>query len=292
MAEAAAMTLSALQKQMRERFEAAGLPTPRDDARLLLLETLGISLTDLVTRPDEPVDPARLDVVNARMERRLHGEPVHRILGHREFYGLQLGLSAETLEPRPDTEVLVEALVPHLRRIIDEKGACRILDLGTGTGALALALLSLDPRATAVATDVSANALETASANAAALGLGDRFTVLEGSWFAPVEGLFDIIVSNPPYIRTSVIGELAVEVRDHDPLLALDGGLDGLDAYRAIAAGVNDNLAPGGTVGLEIGFDQREHVTTLFGEAGLTRLSAVRDLGANDRALIFARDAA
>ncbi|AZN73384.1 peptide chain release factor N(5)-glutamine methyltransferase [Georhizobium profundi] len=292
MAEAAAMTLSALQKQMRKRFEAAGLPTPRDDARLLLLETLGISLTDLVTRPDEPVDPARLDVVNARMERRLHGEPVHRILGHREFYGLQLGLSAETLEPRPDTEVLVEALVPYLRRIIDEKGACRILDLGTGAGALALALLSLDPRATAVATDVSANALETASANAAALGLGDRFAVLEGSWFAPVEGLFDIIVSNPPYIRTSVIGELAVEVREHDPLLALDGGLDGLDAYRAIAASANDHLAPGGMVGLEIGFDQREDVTALFEEAGLARLSALKDLGGNDRALIFARDAA
>lgn len=291
MVETAAMTLSALQKLMRERFEAAGLSTPRDDARLLLLETLGLSLTDLVTHPDQQVDAAGLESVRERMERRLRGEPVHRILGHREFYGLQLGLSAGTLEPRPDTEVLVEALAPHLRRIAEQKGACRILDLGTGTGALALALLSIETRAIAVATDVSGNALETAGANAVALRLGNRFTALHGSWFASVEGLFDIIVSNPPYIRTSVIAELSVEVRDHDPHLALDGGVDGLDAYRAIAAGVVDHLAPGGIVGLEIGFDQRDEVTALFEDAGLTRLRAVQDLGGNDRALIFARSA-
>lgn len=228
-----------------------------------------------------------VDTIRAAVKRRAVREPVHRILGAREFFGLTLGLSPETLEPRPDTEILVERLIPFAERIAADKAVCRILDLGTGTGAICLALLQTVPQATGIGADISRDALSTALANAARNGLSDRFETLESSWFAAVSGRFDIIVSNPPYIRSSVMATLEPEVLNHDPAAALDGGADGLDAYRAIAAGVVAFLDAGGIVCLEIGYDQRQAVTTLFEASGFTLVDQAKDLGGNDRALIF-----
>ena len=288
MAEAGTITVADLHRKVRDRFRAAGLPSPDLDARMLVLDTLGIDLTELVARPDRVADAAGADLVELRMARRLSGEPVHRILGRRSFYGLTLSLSPGTLEPRPDTEILVDALAPHVERTIAAAGRCRILDLGTGTGAVALALLSRFPQASAVGTDIAPDALETARRNAQDLGLDGRIELALGNWFEPVSGCFDVIASNPPYIRSNAIPDLSVEVRAHDPLSALDGGPDGLDAYRAIAGGAERILAAGGTVGVEIGYDQKAAVTALFEARSFSLLTAARDFGGNDRVLLFA----
>jgi len=265
----------------------AGISDPGGDARVLVAGLLGLTQAALIGDTARPVaEDERLRVEEA-VARRLAREPVHRILGRRAFMHLDLALSPETLEPRPDTEILVETLVPHARRIIAEKGTCRILDLGTGTGAICLALLDLVPGATGVGADLSAGALETARRNADMNGVADRFETVESDWFSATSGSFDIIVSNPPYIVRSVVETLDEDVRLHDPVLALDGGEDGLDAYRAIAAGVRPHLAEGGVVAFEIGYDQRQAVTAIMRAQGFGRIEAVRDLGGNDRVLVF-----
>src|SRR5690606_12131695 len=152
--------------------------------------------------------------------RRAAGEPVHRILGFREFYGLKLFLSPATLEPRPDTETLVDAVLPFLRRMAAREGACRVLDLGTGTGALALALLAEVPQATAVGADISVDALATAERNALENGLSSRFQAIRSDWFEKISGTFHAIVANPPYIPSYELETLQSEVRDHDPAMA------------------------------------------------------------------------
>lgn len=280
-------TAAALHKDLRNRFRAAGLATPELDARILVLETLGLSLAELLGRPDTPVAAAGRDELEERARRRLAGEPVHRIIGHRSFYGLDLALSPETLEPRPDTEILVDALKPRVEATIATNGCCRILDLGTGTGAICLALLSLYPEACGAGADISVEALRTAAANAARLGLKGRFSTVRSDWFSTVETKFDVIVSNPPYIRSRDMESLSKEVRAHDPHRALDGGSDGLDAHRRIAAGSAACLTVAGSVGVEIGFDQRREVTALFEESGYTLVEARADFSGNDRVLIF-----
>lgn len=242
---------------------------------------------DIVCNPLLAVAPESAATLEAALARRLAGEPIHRIFGQREFYGLQLSLSADTLEPRPDTETLVDAVLPFVGERIARDGACRVLDLGTGTGAIPLAVLANVAAATAVATDISSAALDTAGRNAEALGLSDRFSTLRSNWFEAVSGRFDLIVSNPPYIRSDVIPTLDREVREHDPLLALDGGPDGLDAYRAIAAGAPDHLAEGGLMAVEIGFDQAESVAGLFRAAGFSDVEKYTDLGGKDRVLLM-----
>jgi release factor glutamine methyltransferase len=224
--------------------------------------------------------------VQDALDRRIAHEPVYRILGRRAFYGLDLRLSPATLEPRPDTEALVDLCLPFLRGRV-AAGNCRILDLGTGTGAIALALLSQIPEATAVGTDISAQALETAAANADINGMKDRFDPIVSDWFSAIEGQFSLIVSNPPYIPTEDIGMLAPEVRDHDPAKAPDGGTDGLDAYRRIAAGAAGHLEAGGRVAVEVGFDQRRAVSAIFEASGLAPIESARDLCGHERALMF-----
>jgi release factor glutamine methyltransferase len=282
-------TLSALLQDARSRFMQAGLDDPAGDARVLVLGLLDLSSLDLATRGDEPVDPARAERVAQAVERRLCHEPVHRILGEREFYGLPMRLSAGTLEPRPDTEILVDCMLVHLRHLAIAHPTIHILDLGTGSGAIGLALLHECPNADGVGVDISTDALEAAKENAARNGLTERFQVLQGSWFEAVNSQFHAIVSNPPYIETSVIPTLAPEVRLFDPPAALDGGTDGLDAYRAIARDAERFLLPDGIVGLEIGYDQRVAVTAIFEEAGFVLIEAARDYGHNDRALVFGR---
>ncbi|MGY5780733.1 peptide chain release factor N(5)-glutamine methyltransferase [Rhizobium sp. LEGMi135b] len=280
-------TISGLLQEVRARFAEADLDDPAAEARILVGGLLHLSVTGLVTQGSEPVLEENAAAVRAAIVRRLNHEPVHRILGEREFYGLSLRLSAATLEPRPDTEILVDTMLPYIRRLESDVGNVHILDIGTGTGAICLALLHECPGVTGVGSDISSEALETARGNAERNGLAARFETAQGSWFEAIHECFHVIVSNPPYIASSVISTLAPEVKDFDPPAALDGGLDGLDAYRAIAKDAARFLYPNGMIGVEIGYDQRETVTSVFEGAGFSLVEAVRDYGQNDRVLVF-----
>ncbi|SIQ64114.1 [protein release factor]-glutamine N5-methyltransferase [Rhizobium sp. RU35A] len=282
-------TLSAVLALCRARLAEAGLADAATDARVLVAGLLDLSPTELLLRGDRVVDAADRVRIEAALARRIAREPVHRILGARDFYGVRLTLSPETLEPRPDTEILVEAMLLPARQLIARKGSARLLDLGTGTGAIALALLKEIPELQAVGVDLSSGALETARRNADLNDVAERFSTVESRWFDRLVGRFDIIVSNPPYITRDVIAELDPDVRRYDPMLALDGGPDGLDAYRAIAGGIDNFLEEDGWIGLEIGFDQKQTVTALFSDAGYTLTDAFRDYGGQDRVLVFTR---
>ncbi|MCY1665824.1 peptide chain release factor N(5)-glutamine methyltransferase [Rhizobium sp. SL86] len=284
-------TLSAVLAETRKRFADAGLPDAATDARVLVAGLLDLSSTDMVLNGERVLSVREIERIDGAAERRIAREPVHRIVGFREFYGLRFMLSPETLEPRPDTEVLVDAVLQHARQLFGSRPG-RILDLGTGTGAILLALLSELPGFSGVAADISAGALETARLNAQINHISERFSAVQTDWFAKIEGRFDIIVSNPPYIKTDIIAELEPDVRIFDPDLALDGGTDGLDAYRAIANGAAAFLSDDGVIGLEIGYDQKQAVTDLFLTQGYTLIESVTDYGGNDRALIFARQKA
>lgn len=289
MSTAAEASVASALAAARKRLQAAGIADPLLDARLLIAEVVGFSLTDFVMKPDRAVTPKERARIAAMIERRANGEPVHRILGHREFHGLDLLLSKETLEPRPDTEVLVDTLLPALKKAVSAKGSARILDMGTGTGAICLALLKECPEATGIGSDISADALETAVRNAGRNDLGGRFEAIRSDWFEKISGRFDIIVSNPPYIKTDIVATLDQEVRNHDPMAALDGGQDGLAPYRLIAADAGRFLVENGIVGVEIGFDQRLDVSAIFASHGFSLLDAVKDYGGNDRVLTFRR---
>lgn len=280
-------TASVLIAEARRRFAEAELGDPATDARVLVAGVLGLSLSDVLTRGDVAVSREQAEGVRAAITRRCRHEPVHRILGRRSFYGLDLQLSPATLEPRPDTEILVDCVLPHLKRKIAEKGTARLLDLGVGTGAISLALLKECPQARAVGSDISEEALSTAERNAYINGVAERFETVRSAWFSHINGRFDIIVSNPPYIPTGVVAELDPEVRNYDPLTALDGGEDGLDAYRALSTGAGDYLLANGLVAVEIGYDQKNSVATLFENAGFSLFEARRDYGGNDRVLLF-----
>ncbi|HZG30341.1 MAG TPA: peptide chain release factor N(5)-glutamine methyltransferase [Ensifer sp.] len=273
--------------EVRGLFRDADLGDPALEARILVSGLLDLELTALVTRGREALPAEKIERIRAAAARRVAGEPVYRILGWREFYGLKLKLSKGTLEPRPDTEVLVDAVLPVLHGMVGHGRKPRILDLGTGTGAICLALLHECPEARGLGTDISDDALQTASANAEMNGIGDRFDVLQSDWFSQVRGQFNIIVSNPPYIPSADLAGLDREVREHDPLAALDGGADGLDPYRIIANQGLEHLADGGLLGVEFGWDQLAAVQAIFESAGFVVRQAVRDYGGRDRALIF-----
>lgn len=283
------VTLAQLLAQCKARLVEAGIGDAASDARYLVLNLLELETRDLLLDGDQTIEDAQAELVQAAIGRRIAREPVHRILGSREFHGLMMKLSTETLEPRPDTEILVDAVLPFALEITRRKSSPQLIDLGTGTGAIALALLNELPQFSAIGIDFSRDALETARANAELNGLGARFSTIESNWFERVTGRFDIIVSNPPYIRTDVIAELEPEVRLFDPVAALDGGEDGLHAYRQIAETADDYLEPDGIIAVEIGFDQKQSVTSIFVACGYTVQSAVRDYGDNDRVLIFRR---
>ncbi|WP_160011779.1 peptide chain release factor N(5)-glutamine methyltransferase [Rhizobium sp. 18055] len=284
----AGTTVSQLLAEARRRFTEGGIDDPAADARVLIAGLLDLTTTEMLTRGGDPVDVEDAARIEAAIERRLAHEPVHRILGEREFYGLPLSLSAETLEPRPDTEILVDTMLPYLRDLATRDGHIHILDMGTGTGAICLALLSECPEASGVGSDISADALRTAQSNARRNGLQDRFEAIQSNWFEDIHGSFHAIVSNPPYIATSVVDTLAPEVTKFDPAAALDGGSDGLDAYRSIARDAARFMQPDGVIGVEIGYDQQADVTGVFATAGFKCLESVKDYGQNDRVLVFA----
>lgn len=270
-------------RHLLNAFRTANLPTPDIDAALLLEHACGATKLLRMTVPNTPINLQDWEVLKTYCARRLSHEPVHRILGAREFYGLTLELNDATLVPRPDTEILVDAVLPFVQK----QSECKILDLGTGSGAIALALLSQAQMATATGVDIAENALEIAMQNARANQLDQRFSAVHSSWFDNVEGSFDLIVSNPPYIASKVIEGLDKDVREHDPMLALDGGNDGLDAYRILAQNSRKYMNKGARIAVEIGFDQKEAVSALFSAAGFQIISAHNDLNGQNRVLFW-----
>jgi len=271
----------------RSRLAAVGIDTAALDARLLVGAALGLDATGLILAEPEAVDETAVARVDALVARRLAGEPVGRILGRRAFYGLDLDLSPETLEPRPDTETLVDAVLSWAG---ERPGPLRIVDVGTGTGAILLALLDTLPDAVGVGTDISPGASATAAANAARLGLAGRAGFAVCDALEAIGGPVDLLVSNPPYIPSSDIEGLDREVRDHDPRAALDGGADGLDFYRRLAEAAPGLLAGGGAVVVEFGLGQAESVAEIFRLAGLSNQILLDDLQARARVLRAARD--
>jgi len=284
-------TLGEMHADARRRLTSLGLAEAALEARLLVEYVTATDRTQALAHPDTVVPPDAVSMLETALDRRAAGETVYRIIGRRNFHGVTLALSPETLDPRPDTEALVDLVLPELREIASRQGACRILDLGTGTGAIALALLKELPLARATGTDIQAGALETARANADLNGLSDRFDAVLSDWFERVDGRFHAIVANPPYIRSNEIETLSREVREHDPRQALDGGADGLDAYRRISSTSAAHLEPDGIIAVEIGWDQAADVTALFEAAGFALQRQARDLSGCDRALMFRKNA-
>lgn len=277
---AAAEGVSAARKAILAALRRGGVSDAVFEARVLIEDLAG---------GGELLDEAAAARLQDAIARRLAGEPLWRILGAREFWGLSFMLSPGTLEPRPDSETLIEAALSHLGTRRNE--ALRILDLGTGTGCLLIAALHEFPQAGGIGIDLSQDALATASANAARNGVAERAEFRLGDWAQGLDERFDLILSNPPYIVGAEIAQLDANVREHDPHLALDGGPDGLCAYRALAAALPGRLEPDGLVGLEIGAGQADDVTALMAGAGLRHLASHRDLGGHIRALVFAHDA-
>lgn len=242
----------------------AAIETPALDARRLVAAACGIPTGNIVLRPEERMGVGQITRLQAFVARRLRHEPVARILGERTFYGLELEVTPATLDPRPETETLVDGVLDLVREgLVPNAKAPRILDVGTGTGAILLALLVEIPEASGVAVDVDANALAVAERNAVRLGLRDRISVCQSNWLEGVSEMFDLIVSNPPYIPTGAIGQLERDVRLYDPRLALEGGEDGLAAYRSLIPAAVRHLAVGGWLAVEVGDGQAVDVARL-----------------------------
>ena len=279
------MTVEQARRCLAASFRRAGLDTPDLDARVLVGNVLGVDHTGLAAAPARPLAEDEAAWIAAFEARRIGGEPVARIVGTREFWSLPLMVTPAVLVPRPETETVVELALSLAE---DRARALRIADLGTGSGAILLALLHELPNAVGVGTDLSPDALDVAHCNAVGLGLADRAEFRVGHYATELAGPFDLIVSNPPYIAKGEIAALAPEVRDHDPRLALDGGTDGLAAYRAIAADA-PRLIGGGHLVVEIGAGQRRDVEFLFTEKGLAIAAIRHDLSGVARAVAARR---
>jgi release factor glutamine methyltransferase len=267
-------------------FQKAGIDDPSLDARALLCAAAEIEHIDLIRDPDAMLDDVVCDRLSRFHSRRLRREPVSRILAKRGFWSLDLVITPDVLDPRPDSETLVDAALEFFSD--RQEDALHVADLGTGSGALLCALLDIFPKASGVAVDISPAACAVARRNLAECGFGGRSAVVEGDWATLPPGPYDIIVSNPPYIPSDVIVTLEPEVRDFDPLTALDAGPDGLDAYRAIAPLLAKRLKPEGLAILETGFDQNESVRAILAEQSLYLVGSRCDHGGRHRAILTA----
>lgn len=288
---AACATLGDLQRTGVEILSQTGSDSAAVDARLLLGMAAGLDRTALFSKARDAVSDAVREVFTELLSRRLTGEPVSRIRGFREFHGLDLTLNQDTLDPRPDTETLVEAALD----LLPEAGAASpplVVDLGTGTGAILLALLKARPDLQGVGGDISTGAIDCAQANAHRLGLADRARFIVGGWadiLTAVPAAPALIVSNPPYIPTGDIAGLEPDVRQFDPARALDGGTDGLDAYREIVPLAAQTLASGGWLAVEVGIGQAADVAAMMAAAGLVAGLCLRDLAGVDRVVCARR---
>jgi release factor glutamine methyltransferase len=263
-------TVETTRRALAAKFRKHGIDSAELDARMLVGAALGLDLTALIAATTRIVTQDEARCLENFMQRRLAGEPVARILGVKEFWGLALQLSAATLVPRPDTETVVELALEIERGEQRPNLPRRIADIGTGSGAILLALLSEWREATGVGTDISLEALQTASRNAARLGFTPRAAFVACNYAAALSGGLDLVVSNPPYIRSVEIAGLDREVREYDPRGALDGGADGLDAYRALIPQAARLLKPGGALIVEAGCGQSGPISELMAASGLT----------------------
>jgi release factor glutamine methyltransferase len=261
----------------------AGLETAALDGRLLLQAAAKISREEIIADPDRFVADDEAERFWGYIDRRKAHEPVSKILGQREFYGRPFHVTRDVLDPRADTEALIDLCLSHVPR----DRPIRILDLGSGSGAIAVTLLCELAEASGVAVDVSGAALEVTKRNAESLGVSSRLQTIASTWFQGVEGTYDLIVSNPPYIAAAEIATLPRDVRQYDPVLALDGGEDGLDCYRQIAAGASSFLRPSGFVAVEIGAGQKQDVAGVFGQYNFDLKAQQLDLAQHIRALLF-----
>lgn len=265
---------------------AAGFDEQRRRARRVIAAALGLSASEIFAYPERILTAAEVGDIEAILDRVVGHEPLSRILGAREFWSLEFALSGDVFEPRPETETVVEAV---LARLPDRKRPYCILDLGTGSGCLLLALLSELHAATGLGVDLAHEAAATARNNAARLGMAGRAAFIAGTWAEAVAGPFDIVVSNPPYVAAGAVSLLPPEVRNHDPHRALDGGVDGLDAYRVIIAQLPRLLRPGGLFAAEIGAGQEASVSALLGAQSLIVEPPVKDLAGIARCVVAHR---
>ena len=277
-----AETIAALLQEARNALRDADIELSALDARLLLQAASALTHEQVIAEPNMVLPADKISRFKSFIDRRLQHEPVTRILGVREFYGRLFQVSPAVLDPRADTETIIELTLQLMGQ-----EPMRILDLGTGSGAIAITLLAERPNWSGIAADLSSDALEIAKANSTALGVTGRLAFHNGTWFDGISEKFDLIVSNPPYIPHSDIFVLSLEVQNFDPHLALNGGGDGLEAYRAIAAGSAKYLNSKGLVILEIGAGQGADVTQIFINQGFELTEQKSDLGGHVRALAF-----
>jgi release factor glutamine methyltransferase len=277
-----AMTVAAALQEAARRLCAAGIDSARLDARLLLAAVLKLDAPQLIAHPERALTAAESARFHDLVDRRSRRRPLAHLLGRREFWGLDFRVTPDTLDPRPDSETVVEAA---LTCVPDRSASLRILDLGIGTGCLLLSLLHELPRARGIGVDCSDAALAVAAANAAELGLAERAVFHKGDWTDELEGTFDLIVANPPYIPRAEIDGLMPEVARYEPRLALDGGADGLDAYRAIAKGTVGLSGPHTHLLVEVGDGQGDSVGAVFSAVGYRCTARHADLGGRTRCL-------
>jgi release factor glutamine methyltransferase len=273
-------TLVTAWNEAKRRLQAAGVDSPVIDARLLVEAAAGATRADILAEPRRVLSADQNAALEAYLARRERREPVGHILGAKGFWKIMLRVTPAVLTPRPDTETILDVVLP----LFAEQEAFNVLDLGVGSGAVLLAILAERPAARGLGVDVSEEAIAVARENAANLGLAGRAALMRGDWTSGLDdGQFDLVVSNPPYIPSEEIDTLAPEVRDHEPRLALDGGPDGLDAYRELAPQILRVLAPGGRFAVEVGPGHAGRVQTLFRDAGAEALSVTKDLADRER---------
>ena len=278
-------SLSEALQLVAQTFRAAGIEDADVDARILAGHALHLDRARLISQADRVLEAREVNAISGLAARRLKREPVSRILGRKEFWSLALAVTPDVLVPRPETETVVEGALDFVVRGGLRMEKLRILDIGTGSGALLVALLNELPNATGIGTDISRAALEAARINVTQFGFESRCSLIACDMAAGVQGRFDLVVSNPPYIARGDIASLAPEVRDYDPILALDGGGDGLAAYRSISADAKRLLAQGGRLFVELGAGQEPAVRKLFTNAGLAVGVALNDLAGTPRVL-------
>ncbi len=264
----------------KDRLKDAGIDQPSIDARLMLEVAANVTRTEIVTDPYRELTAEQEATLEDYLSRRARREPVSHIIGRKGFWKILLQVNKNVLTPRPETEVIVDEVL----KAFPEAMPFSMLDLGVGSGTILLAVLAERPAAKGLGIDASSEALAVARDNAASLDLNTRAAFMHGDWTAGLgDASFDLVVSNPPYIPTADIETLEPEVRDHEPRLALDGGADGLDAYRLLAPEILRVLKPAGMFAVEIGFDQSKAVEALFREAGAQEVKTIKDLSTHDR---------
>jgi release factor glutamine methyltransferase len=276
-----ALILRDVYKYARKQLEDANIDTASLDARIILKHILKIDETDLIANSDTEVSVSDSQLINTVLHRRINGEPISQIVGHKEFWSLDFKVTKDVLDPRPDSETLINAALSYF----GDTPPTLIADLGTGTGCLPIALLTEWPNCQAIAVDISEKALAVASENAKTHGVSDRIRFVQGSWAEPLNEKFDLVLSNPPYITSADIESLSVEVRKFDPILALDGGEDGLDCYKKIISSLKSIMKPHGICLLESGYNQDQDIARLAKDTGLSVNAIHPDLAGIARAV-------